>query len=166
MAGKFTHHAKNAVLARKRAFREEVLEFLASHPAASLADFEKVLREQVEALLIQKIDDRQAAVQAVVTKPLVGPLADPDRQEEFRREEDAGSPTGEAARRAWWQRRAALLEEIKEQASKEAIDWECRACGAVVGQRCRTSGGREREPHFLRVTDAELPYLRAYGIRV
>ncbi|MEV7243152.1 hypothetical protein AB0N92_18165 [Streptomyces sp. NPDC093248] len=166
MAGKFTHHAKNAVLARKRAFHEEVLEFFASHPVASLADFEKALREQVEALLIQKIADQQAASQAVVTKPLVGLLADPDRQEEFRRREATGPPTGEAERRAWWQRRAALLEEIKEQASKEALDWECRACGAEAGQHCRTSGGREREPHFLRVTDAELPYIRAYGIRV
>ncbi|MGW1055942.1 zinc finger domain-containing protein [Streptomyces sp. NPDC002521] len=164
MPGEFTHHAKNAVLGRKRAFHGEVLDFLASHPDASLADFEQVLRKQVEALQIQMDADRQATVRAVVTKPLAGPLADPDRQDEFGCWQVTGSPSGEEERRAWWQRRAALLEEIKEQACKDALDWECRACGALVGQQCRTAGGQERESHFLRVTDAELPYLKAYGI--
>ncbi|MGW5949045.1 zinc finger domain-containing protein [Streptomyces celluloflavus] len=92
------------------------------------------------------------------------PPPPPPRQATFRKRQ-ADSPADELNRKAWWAERTAVLEEIKTQGVKEALDWDCRACGAGIGTACHTAGGRVRAPHFLRATDAELPYHQAYGTR-
>ncbi|WP_442759039.1 zinc finger domain-containing protein [Streptomyces lunaelactis] len=112
----------------------------------------------------EEIEEGERAAQvAVTTRPLSGPLADSERQEAFR-ETQASQPYDNGQREAWWKQRTAVLDEIKAQGIKEALDWDCRDCGADVGQPCHTAGGRRRDPHFLRATDAELPYHRAYGL--
>lgn len=160
----FTNHKAQQKLGVLQAIHLETLEFSGAHPEATLADFERHLRQRVEALEAELEANRGAAETAVFTKPLSGPLADPERQRAFKRRESQ-RPSG-SDREAWWKRRTAMLEEIKRQGLSEALDWECRACGAQVGVACQTGGGRpKKEPHFLRATDAELPYLSAYGLR-
>lgn len=144
----------------------ETLNFSGTHPGATLADFERYLRQRVDAMEAELEAGEEAAEAAVVTKPLSGPLADPERQRAFRQLQELGAPTSGPESEAWWNQRRAVLDEIKAQGVAEALDWECRDCGAPVGVACRTRGGRLRkEPHFLRATDAEAPYNRAYGLR-
>ncbi|GAA2320983.1 hypothetical protein Scani_01820 [Streptomyces caniferus] len=160
----FTNHKAQLTLGVLRAFHLETLNFSGRHPEATLTDFERHLRHRVDALEADLEAKESAAEAAVFTKPLSGPLADPERQRAFKHQESQ-HPSG-TEREAWWQRRAAVLDEIKKQGLAEAQEWECRACGAQVGVACHTAGGRPRkEAHFLRATDAELPYLRAYGLR-
>ncbi|MFF3733428.1 hypothetical protein ACFYXM_24705 [Streptomyces sp. NPDC002476] len=160
----FINHKGQQTLHTLRAFHFEILEFSATHPEATLTDFEHHLRRRVEALGAELEANERAAGTAVTTKPLSGPLADPERQRLFRHSQESQPPSGNAERDAWWGQRRAVLDEIKEQGLKEALDWECRNCGASPEVACRTAGGRAREPHFLRATDAELPYLQAYGL--
>ncbi|MEU6709729.1 zinc finger domain-containing protein [Streptomyces wuyuanensis] len=160
----FTNHKAQQTLGVLRAIHLETLNFSGTHPEATLADFERHLRQRVDALETELEANESAAETAVFTKPLSGPLADPERQRAFKHQES--QRPSDTDREAWWKRRTAVLDEIKQQGLTEALDWECRACGAQVGVACQTAGGRpKKEPHFLRATDAELPYLRAYGLR-
>jgi hypothetical protein len=160
----FTNHKAQLTLGMLHALHLETLNFSGTHPEATLTDFERHLRDRVDALEAELEANESAAEAAVFTKPLSGALADPERQRAFKHQESQRPSAAE--REAWWQRRTAVLDEIKAQGLTEAVDWECRACGAPVGVACQAAGGRlKKEPHFLRATDAEQPYLRAYGLR-
>ncbi|MFC9406030.1 hypothetical protein ACFRAA_10070 [[Kitasatospora] papulosa] len=162
--GEFTNSKDQQTLHILRMLHVQVTAFAASQPDATLADFEQYIRLEMEDFEAETRAIEKSAEDAVLTKPLTGPLADSTRQAVFR-ERQADSPTDEPARRAWWAERTATLEEIKAQGIEEALDWDCRACGARIGDACHTAGGRVRAPHFLRATDAELPYHQAYGTR-
>ncbi|MDX3373345.1 hypothetical protein PV390_02905 [Streptomyces sp. ME02-6991-2A] len=162
--GDFTNYKDQQVLHLLRMIHVQVTAFAASQPDATLADFEQYIRLEMEDFEAETEASKRSAEDAVLTKPLTGPLADPTRQEAFRKRQ-ADSPADEPARRVWWAERTAVLQEIKVQGIKEAIDWECRACGARIGDACHTAGGRGRSPHSFRTTDAELPYHQAYGTR-
>ncbi|WP_405700410.1 hypothetical protein OG209_21900 [Streptomyces sp. NBC_01383] len=155
--GEFTNYKDQQTLHILRMLHVQVTAFAASQPDATLADFEQYIRLEMEDFEAETEAIKRSAEDAVLTKPLTGPVADPTRQ--------ADSPADEPARRAWWAERTAVLEEIKAQDIKEALDWDCRACGARIGDACHTAGGRVRAPHFLRAKDAELPYHQAYGTR-
>lgn len=162
----FTNHRAQHTLGILRAFHLETLNFSGMHPEATLADFEHHLRQRVDVLEAELETGEKDAQAAVVTKPLSGPLADPERQQAFRQLQHAGAPATEPEREVWWKQRRAVLDEIRTQGLAEALDWECRDCGAPVGVACRTGGGRpKKQPHFLRATDAEAPYSHAYGLR-
>ncbi|MDK0520559.1 hypothetical protein [Streptomyces sp. ML-6] len=158
--GEFTNHKAQRTLGFLRAFHLETLSFSGTHPEATLADFERHLGQRVNDLE----ENESSAEAAVFIKPLSGPLADPERRRSFKLQKSLHPPRADGE--AWRKQRTAVLDEIKEQGLAEALDWECRDCGAPVGVACQTAGGRpKKEPHFLRATDAELPYLRAYGLR-
>ncbi|MEU4100250.1 hypothetical protein AB0F16_06470 [Streptomyces tanashiensis] len=162
----FTNHKARHMLNVLRRFHLETLDFSETHPGATLDDFERHLRQRVDDLEAELEAGESAAQTAVVTKPLSGPLADPERQRTFRRLQDSELSASGPDRQAWRQERGAVLAEIKERGLAEALDWECRDCDAPVGVACRTSGGRpKKQPHFLRATDAEAPYNHAYGLR-
>ncbi|MFE1174366.1 hypothetical protein [Streptomyces sp. NPDC058773] len=162
----FTNHRAQHTLGILRAFHLETLNFSGTHPEATLADFEHHLRQRVDALESELEAGEKEAQAAVVTKPLSGPLADPERQRAFRQLQNSEPPATGPEREAWWKQRRAVLDEIKAQGLAEALDWECPNCGAPVGVACRTGGGRpKKQPHFLRATDAEAPYHHAYGLR-
>ncbi|KOV19184.1 hypothetical protein [Streptomyces sp. XY152] len=163
---KFTNYKAQQRLGVLHAIYLETLNFSGTHPGATLADFERYLRQRVDAMEAELEAGEEAAEAAVVTKPLSGPLADPERQRAFRQLQESGAPTSGPERETWWNQRRAVLDEIKARGVAEALDWECRDCGAPVGVACRTRGGRpKKEPHFLRATDAEAPYNHAYGLR-
>ncbi|WP_318202261.1 hypothetical protein [Streptomyces sp. SCL15-4] len=162
----FTNHKAQHTVDILRAFYLETLNFSETNPEATLTDFEQHLRQRVDALEAEMEAGKKAAQAAVGTKPLSGPLADPERQRAFRQLQDAGPPATEPEREAWWEKRRAVIDEIRAQGLAEALDWVCRDCGAPVGVACRTAGGRPtKKPHFLRATDAEAPYNHAYGLR-
>ncbi|MFB8024648.1 MULTISPECIES: hypothetical protein [unclassified Streptomyces] len=162
----FTNHRAQQTLSILRAFHLETLNFSGMHPEATLADFEHHLRMRVDVLEAEVKTGEKAAQAAVVTKPLSGPLADPERQRAFRQLQDSDLPTTGPEREAWWKQRRAVLDEIKAQGLTEALGWECRDCGAPVDVACRTGGGRtKKQPHSLRAADAEAPYNHAYGLR-
>ncbi|MGX7758891.1 zinc finger domain-containing protein [Streptomyces angustmyceticus] len=162
----FTNHRAQHTLGILRAFHLETLNFSGTHPEATLADFEHHLRQRVDTLEAELEAGEKEAQAAVVTKPLSGPLADPERQRAFRQLQNSEPPATETEREAWWKQRTEVLDEIKAQGLAEALDWECRNCGAPVRVACRTGGGRpKKQPHFLRATDAEAPYHHAYGLR-
>ncbi|MCX5398549.1 hypothetical protein [Streptomyces sp. NBC_00102] len=162
--GEFTNYKDQQKLHILRLLHVRVTAFAASQPDATLADFEQYVRLEMEDFEAEVEASEQSAKNAVLTKPLTGPLADPTRQTAFRKRQ-TDSPTDEPTRRARWAERTATLEEIKVQGVKEALDWDCRACGARIGDACHTAGGQVRAPHFLRATDAELPYHQVYGTR-
>ncbi|MFF2406354.1 hypothetical protein [Streptomyces sp. NPDC058092] len=162
----FTNHRAQQTLGILRAFHLETLNFSGTHPEATLADFEHHLSQRVDALEAELEAGENAAQAAVVTKPLSGPLADPERQRTFRQLQESQPPAAGLERDAWWKQRRAVLDEIKAQGLTEALNWECRDCGAPVGIACRTGGGRpKKQPHSLRAADAEAPYNHAYGLR-
>lgn len=158
--GEFTNYTDQRTLHILRMLHVQVTAFAASQPDATLADSEPLIRLEMEDFEAEAEAIEQSAEDAVLTKPLTGPLADPARQAAFRKRQ-ADSPADEPARRTWWAERTAALEEIKAQGIKEALDWDCRACGSRIGDACHTIGGRAQAPHFLRATDAELPYHQA-----
>lgn len=160
----FVNHKDQQILHILRMIHVKVTAFAASRPEATLADFEQFIRSEVKDFEDEAEASEHSAQAAVLTKPLSGPLAAPERQAAFR-ERQRDAPADGPERKAWWDERTAVLEEIKAQGIKDALDWDCRSCGASVGDTCRTAGGRVRAPHFLRATDAQLPYHRAYGIR-
>ncbi|WP_327235349.1 hypothetical protein OG349_16665 [Streptomyces sp. NBC_01317] len=160
----FTNHKAQQTLSVLRAIHLETLNLSWTHPEATLADFEHHLRQRVDSLETELEAKESAAETAIFTKPLSGPLADPERQRAFKHQESQRPSATD--REAWWKRRREVLDEIKQQGLLEALDWECRDCGAQIGVACQTAGGRTKmEPHFLRATDAELPYRNAYGLR-
>ncbi|MDG9682597.1 hypothetical protein QC334_07550 [Streptomyces sp. DH18] len=162
--GEFTNYKDQQTLHILRMIHVQVAAFAASQPEAALADFEQYIRLEMKDFEAETEANKRSAEDAVLTKPLTGPLANPNRQAAFRKRQ-ADSPADESVRRTWWAERTAVLQEIKAQGIKEALDWDCRACRAGIGDACRTAGGRVRVPHSLRVTDAELPYHQAYGTR-
>ncbi|MGW8993051.1 zinc finger domain-containing protein [Streptomyces zhihengii] len=162
----FTNHRARSTLNALCRFYLETQDFSEAHPGATLDDFERHLRQQIDDLKAELETGEAAAETAVVTKTLSGPLADPERQHAFRLQQESESPATGPEREAWWKQRRAVMAEIKQQGLTEALDWECRDCGAPIGVACRTAGGRpKKEPHFLRATDAQTPYKHAYGLR-
>jgi hypothetical protein len=160
----FTNHKARQRLGVLQVLHLETLDFSGMNPEATLTDFEHHLRRRVEALDAELEANGQAARTAVTTKPLSGPLADPERLRAFLEDQGSEPPRGSANNDVWWNRRRDVLAEIKAQGLQDALDWECRSCGSAAGIACHTAGGRAREPHFLRATDAELPYRQAYSL--
>lgn len=162
----FTNHRARSQLNALCRFYLETQVFSETHPGATLDDFERHLLQQIDGLKAELEAGEAAAETAVVTKTLSGPLADPERQRSFRLRQESQPPATGHEREAWWNQRRAVMAEIEQQGLAEALDWECRDCGASIGVACRTAGGRpKKEPHFLRATDARAPYNHAYGLR-
>lgn len=165
MHSEFTdHHGQRELVLIRRVYAA-VVHFRHARPEGTIADFEQFVLDETAALQQELDEAEQAKNTAVEHRPLVGPLADPLRQEEFRRQQRAGVPGERKVRDDWWQERRTVLRQIEEQGAREALEWDCRDCGALTGTTCRTAGGKNRDPHFLRSVDAQQPYLRAYGLR-
>ncbi|WP_327284518.1 hypothetical protein [Streptomyces sp. NBC_01205] len=149
----FTNHKARQRLGILQVLHLETLEFSGMHPEATLADFEHHLRGRVEDLDAELEANEQATKAAVTAKSLSGPLVDTERQRVFCEDQGSGPPCGAAEKDAWWNRKRDVLAEIKAQGLREALDWECRSCGAAAGVACHTAGGRMRFPRDAGMSD-------------